>query len=95
MPRAVGPHALEVGLQIADQQAVQHPFEQIDARVEPASLTKLMTAYAVFHALQDGKLKLDAAVPISEHAWKAEGSRTFVDVGTRVPRAFHLVVACH
>lgn len=55
------------------------------ARVEPASLTKLMTAYAVFHALQDGKLKLDTAVPISERAWRAEGSRTFVDVGTRVP----------
>ncbi|MGQ0384808.1 MAG: D-alanyl-D-alanine carboxypeptidase family protein [Gammaproteobacteria bacterium] len=56
-----------------------------DARVEPASLTKLMTAYAVFHALEDGKLRLDSEIPISERAWKAEGSRTFVDVGTRVP----------
>ena len=56
-----------------------------DDSVEPASLTKLMTAYAVFHALQDGKLKLDTPVPISEHAWRAEGSRTFVDVGTQVP----------
>jgi D-alanyl-D-alanine carboxypeptidase (penicillin-binding protein 5/6) len=55
--------------------------------VEPASLTKLMTAYAVFHALRDGKLKLDTAVPVSEHAWKSEGSRTFVEVGTRVPAA--------
>jgi len=54
-------------------------------RLEPASLTKLMTAYAVFQALKDGKLKLDQAVPISVHAWKAEGSRTFVDVGSRVP----------
>lgn len=54
-------------------------------RLEPASLTKLMTAYAVFQALRDGKLKLDQAVPISTHAWKAEGSRTFVDVGSRVP----------
>jgi serine-type D-Ala-D-Ala carboxypeptidase (penicillin-binding protein 5/6) len=53
-------------------------------RLEPASLTKLMTAYAVFQALRDGKLKLDQAVPISTHAWKAEGSRTFVDVGSRV-----------
>ncbi len=53
--------------------------------VEPASLTKLMTAYAVFHALQDGKLKLDMLVPISERAWRAEGSRTFLDLGTRVP----------
>jgi D-alanyl-D-alanine carboxypeptidase (penicillin-binding protein 5/6) len=53
-------------------------------RLEPASLTKLMSAYVVFHALQDGKLKLDQEVPISEHAWKAEGSRTFLNVGSRV-----------
>jgi D-alanyl-D-alanine carboxypeptidase (penicillin-binding protein 5/6) len=56
-----------------------------DSRVEPASLTKLMTAYAVFHAIQDGKLSLDTEVPISERAWRSEGSRTFVQVGTRVP----------
>ncbi|MEX1995023.1 MAG: D-alanyl-D-alanine carboxypeptidase family protein [Steroidobacteraceae bacterium] len=54
-------------------------------RVEPASLTKLMTAYAVFHALQGGKLTLDASVPISETAWRSEGSRTYLEVGTRVP----------
>ena len=54
-------------------------------RLEPASLTKLMSAYAVFQALKDGKLKLNQPVPISQHAWKAEGSRTFVDVGTQVP----------
>lgn len=53
--------------------------------MEPASLTKLMTAYTVFHALQDGKLKLDTPVPISERAWRAEGSRTFLELGTRVP----------
>jgi D-alanyl-D-alanine carboxypeptidase (penicillin-binding protein 5/6) len=53
-------------------------------RLEPASLTKLMTAYVVFHALQDGKLRLEQEVPVSEHAWKAEGSRTFLNVGTRV-----------
>ena len=56
-----------------------------DLPVEPASLTKLMTAYAVFHALQDGKLKLETQIPVSEHAWRAEGSRSFVDVGSRVP----------
>jgi D-alanyl-D-alanine carboxypeptidase (penicillin-binding protein 5/6) len=44
-----------------------------------------MTAYAVFDAIRAGKLKLDDAVTISEHAWKAEGSRTFVNVGTQVP----------
>jgi D-alanyl-D-alanine carboxypeptidase (penicillin-binding protein 5/6) len=53
-------------------------------RLEPASLTKLMTAYVVFQALREGKLRLDAEVPISEHAWRAEGSRTFLNVGTRV-----------
>ncbi|HUG03601.1 MAG TPA: D-alanyl-D-alanine carboxypeptidase family protein [Steroidobacteraceae bacterium] len=56
-----------------------------DARIEPASITKLMTAYAVFHALQDGKLTLETAVPISERAWRSEGSRTYLDVNSRVP----------
>ena len=56
-----------------------------DQRIEPASLTKLMTAYAVFGALRDRRLKMDEPVLISEHAWRAEGSRTFVQVGTRVP----------
>jgi D-alanyl-D-alanine carboxypeptidase (penicillin-binding protein 5/6) len=58
---------------------------QPDARLEPASITKLMTAYAVFDAIRSGKLKLDDPVTISERAWKAEGSRTFVDVGKEVP----------
>ncbi|HLQ12621.1 MAG TPA: D-alanyl-D-alanine carboxypeptidase family protein [Steroidobacteraceae bacterium] len=56
-----------------------------DQRIEPASLTKLMSAYVVFNALRAGQLKLDEQVLISEHAWRAEGSRTFVQVGTRVP----------
>jgi serine-type D-Ala-D-Ala carboxypeptidase (penicillin-binding protein 5/6) len=56
-----------------------------DERLDPASITKLMTAYAVFHALKAGKLKLSDPVTISERAWKAEGSRTFVAVGTQVP----------
>ena len=56
-----------------------------DERLDPASITKLMTAYVVFHALKDGKLALKDNVTISEHAWKAEGSRTFVQVGTQVP----------
>jgi len=56
-----------------------------DERMEPASLTKLMTAYAVFKALKENRLRLEEPVPISEHAWRAEGSRTFVQVGTSVP----------
>ncbi len=56
-----------------------------DERMEPASLTKVMTAYIAFDALKDGRLKLDEELPISEHAWRSEGSRSFVQVGTRVP----------
>lgn len=48
-------------------------------RVEPASLTKLMTAYIAFEALRNKKLDLNQALPVSQRAWKAEGSRMFVD----------------
>jgi D-alanyl-D-alanine carboxypeptidase (penicillin-binding protein 5/6) len=48
-------------------------------RFEPASLTKLMTAYLTFKALKEKKLTLDKTVPVSERAWKAEGSRMFID----------------
>src|SRR5258708_4928777 len=54
------------------------------ARVEPASLTKLMTAYIVFQELAAGKLKLDEQVMVSEHAWRSEGSRTFIELGKPV-----------
>jgi len=55
------------------------------ARMEPASLTKLMTAYIVFQKLAAGTLKLNETVTVSEHAWRSEGSRTFIQVGTPVP----------
>jgi D-alanyl-D-alanine carboxypeptidase (penicillin-binding protein 5/6) len=44
-----------------------------------------MTAYVTFRALKEGRLKLDELVSISERAWRAEGSRTFLNVGDRVP----------
>jgi len=50
-----------------------------DERVEPASLTKLMTAYLSFAALKQGTLKPDQVVPVSERAWKAQGSRMFIE----------------
>jgi D-alanyl-D-alanine carboxypeptidase (penicillin-binding protein 5/6) len=59
--------------------------DHADERAEPASLTKLMSAYVIFTALREGRLKLTDMVTISEHAWRAEGSRTFVQVGTTVP----------
>jgi serine-type D-Ala-D-Ala carboxypeptidase (penicillin-binding protein 5/6) len=55
-----------------------------DDRVEPASITKLMTAYVAFHALKEQRLSTTDTATVSEHAWKAEGSRTFLDVGTQV-----------
>jgi D-alanyl-D-alanine carboxypeptidase (penicillin-binding protein 5/6) len=54
------------------------------ARMEPASLTKLMTAYLVFQELAAGKLKLQDMVNVSEHAWRSEGSRTFIELGKPV-----------
>jgi serine-type D-Ala-D-Ala carboxypeptidase (penicillin-binding protein 5/6) len=56
-----------------------------DDREEPASLTKLMTAYVVFKALGEGRLKLTDEVTVSEHAWRTGGSRSFIQVGSEVP----------
>ena len=50
-----------------------------DMSVEPASLTKLMTAYVVFDALRAKKITLDQTFPVSERAWKMSGSRMFID----------------
>lgn len=47
-------------------------------RVEPASLTKLMTAYIAFTAIKQGRLTLTQTLPVSEKAWRAEGSRMFI-----------------
>lgn len=56
----------------------------IDQRVEPASLTKMMTGYVVDHAISRGKIKLTDLVRISENAWRMPGSRMFVEVNTEV-----------
>lgn len=53
-------------------------------RLEPASLTKLMAAYAVFHALKDGRIALDDQVTISRHARAQEGSRMFIEAGSQI-----------
>ena len=55
-----------------------------DLSVEPASITKLMTAYVVFHELQAGNITLGDMVTISEKAWRTPGSRMFVEVNKRV-----------
>lgn len=55
-----------------------------DARVEPASITKLMTSYLVFSEIRDGALSLSEEVVVSEKAWRTGGSRMFIEVGSRV-----------
>ncbi|MCB1984227.1 MAG: D-alanyl-D-alanine carboxypeptidase [Burkholderiales bacterium] len=48
-------------------------------RVEPASLTKLMTAYIVFSAIKQNSIQLDQVVPVSNRAWRMIGSRMFIE----------------
>lgn len=54
-------------------------------RLEPASLTKLMTAYLTFSALHQKTIAIDQALPVSEKAWRTGGSKMFVRVDTQVP----------
>ena len=59
--------------------------KDVDVPVEPASLTKLMTAYLVFDALRSKKIDLKQTLPVSERAWKMPGSRMFIDPKMMVP----------
>jgi len=59
--------------------------KNIDAPIEPASLTKLMSAYVVFDALKSKKIDLKQTMPVSERAWKMPGSRMFIDPKMQVP----------
>lgn len=53
-------------------------------RMEPASITKLMTGYVVYKALKSGKIRLEDQVTISEKAWRTQGSKMFIKVGSQV-----------
>lgn len=55
-----------------------------DKVVDPASITKIMTAYVVFKQLESGAISLDDMVTISEKAWRAPGSRMFIEVGKKI-----------
>ncbi|HQR51664.1 MAG TPA: D-alanyl-D-alanine carboxypeptidase family protein [Burkholderiales bacterium] len=55
--------------------ASQNPNE----RIEPASLTKMMTAYLTYEAIKQKRVALDQVVPVSPRAWKAQGSRMFIE----------------
>jgi len=56
-----------------------------EQRLPPASITKLMTAYVVSHELENGNINLADEVLISEKAWRMVGSRSFIEVNTKVP----------
>ncbi len=75
-PPAVVGKAYMIGDLASGQILAAH---RIDERFEPASLTKLMTAYVVFGALRDKKITLDQQVSVSTKAWKAPGSRMFIE----------------
>ena len=55
-----------------------------DVQLAPASLTKIMSAYAIFKALDEGQITLEDEVTVSEKAWRTPGSRMFIEVGKRV-----------
>src|SRR6266850_1806447 len=74
-PRVMG-RSWMVGDLTSDQVLVA---EKADERIEPASLTKLLTAYLVFAALRDRKLTLEQPVAVSTRAWRAPGSRMFIE----------------
>lgn len=59
--------------------------QNVDQRVEPASLTKMMTVYVIDQAFKAGKLKLTDLVQISDYARRMPGSRTFVEANSMVP----------
>lgn len=55
-----------------------------DVAMHPSSMSKLMTVYILFSRLKEGRLKLDDTLPVSEKAWRTQGSKTFVHVGDTI-----------
>lgn len=55
-----------------------------DERMPPSSMSKIMTAYMVFKAVKEGKLSLEDTLPVSERAWRMQGSKMFVPLNGRV-----------
>jgi D-alanyl-D-alanine carboxypeptidase (penicillin-binding protein 5/6) len=58
--------------------------KQADAQMPPSSMTKLMTAYIVYSKLKSGALRLDQTLPVSEHAWRTQGSKMFVELNGQI-----------
>ena len=81
-----GPEVAARAYLLVDVSANQVLLEKdADMPVEPASLTKLMTAYLVFDALKAKKIDLAQPLPVSQRAWKMPGSRMFIDPKMQVP----------
>lgn len=93
-PRQEGaPVATPVGnVDVLARQALIVDFEtgavllekNADERMPPSSMSKLMTMYAVFDRLKQGRLQLDQMLPVSERAWRMAGSKMFVEIGQQV-----------
>ena len=81
LPQSVPPPAIAARAWLLLDHSSNQPLAEqaADDRVEPASLTKLMTAYLSFAALRQSRISLDQVVPVSEKAWKAPGSRMFIE----------------
>jgi D-alanyl-D-alanine carboxypeptidase (penicillin-binding protein 5/6) len=58
--------------------------KQADTQMPPSSMTKLMTAYIVYSKLKSGALHLDQTLPVSEHAWRTQGSKMFVELNGQI-----------
>jgi D-alanyl-D-alanine carboxypeptidase (penicillin-binding protein 5/6) len=58
--------------------------KEADDEMPPSSMTKLMTMYIVYSRLKEGRLKLDDQLPVSEKAWRMQGSKMFVQLGSSV-----------
>jgi D-alanyl-D-alanine carboxypeptidase (penicillin-binding protein 5/6) len=70
---------------IIDATTGQVLFEKdADKKMPTSSMSKTMTIYMVFEALKDGRLKLDSELPVSEKAWRMQGSKMFVEVGAMI-----------
>lgn len=55
-----------------------------DQRMPPSSMSKIVTMYMVFEALKDGRLSLDSTLPVSERAWRMQGSKMFVELHNNI-----------
>jgi D-alanyl-D-alanine carboxypeptidase (penicillin-binding protein 5/6) len=91
-PKVATPHVVPSAPSIASEAYLLIDFDSgymlanknADRRIEPASLTKIMTGYVVINELHNGNMSMDEEVTISEKAWKMPGSKMFIEVGKKV-----------